>query len=80
MSDWSDISTAPRDGTAFFGIGTDDQYPQAMRWKAYTATEIEAIGEPGYWDYCEDLIGDVMGAAFPTHWHPMLPDWPKVTS
>lgn len=69
---WQDIATAPKDGTVFFGIGPNDAYPQAMRWQAYSADEIEEIGEPGYWSYCEDLIGDVTGSASPQHWQPMF--------
>ncbi|CAM5769727.1 hypothetical protein [Bosea minatitlanensis] len=73
VESWQDISTAPKDGMAFFGIGPDDAYPQAMRWQAYSADEIEEIGEPGYWSYCEDLIGDVTGSASPLYWRPMFP-------
>ncbi|WP_038367787.1 hypothetical protein [Bosea sp. UNC402CLCol] len=73
VESWQDIASAPKDGTVFFGIGHDDAYPQAMRWQAYSADEIEEIGEPGYWAYCEDLIGDVTGSASPLHWRPMFP-------
>lgn len=74
---WLDISTAPKDGTAFLGIGTSDKYPHAMEWTTYDDEVAEETGEEGYWSYCEALINEVTGGAEPTHWQP-LPAPPNV--
>ena len=67
MGEWQDISTAPKDGSAFLGYDPGDTWPSAMRWQAYDAEDVAEIGEPGFWTYCEDLIADAAGGASPPH-------------
>lgn len=72
MSEGKDMSSAPRNGTVFFGMSSDDRWPQPMKWEAYSPDDAAELGEDGYWTYCEELIADVAGGANPVKWWPMI--------
>jgi hypothetical protein len=78
-NEWQPISTAPKDGTVFFGKGDLDSYPQPMRWAAYSPDRQSEMDEDGFWDYAEELISDISGWASPSVWMhiPPLPSPPK---
>jgi len=68
MSDWQDISTAPKDGTKFLACSIRNGQHDFLRW---------VKGRDGYADHFESAIGyGGIPIAFVTHWQP-LPAPPK---
>lgn len=65
---WQPIETAPKDGTSIWLFCPNDEPQQAAGFWA---------NDPNgpYWAFCEQLVMDVVGQAFPTHWQP-LPEPP----
>lgn len=86
MSEWQDISTAPRDGTnilVYYEFATvpiihiafwdDDEHDQ---WEAVGFdSKDKAIG---WWSYIQNSVSQhkLEGYSTPTHWMP-LPELPK---
>jgi hypothetical protein len=63
---WQPIETAPKDGTEIWLFCPDEQPQQVAGYWA-------ADPNGPYWAYCEQLVMDVAGEAFPTHWMPLPP-------
>ena len=59
---WQPIETAPKDGTRIL-VWIGDDFPMVAKWKE------SKYGS--WWNPCEDLIADVLGACAPTHWMPL---------
>lgn len=73
---WRPIETAPKDGTAFMVWAGGYEWPEVVRWEAYSAEDAEEIGEPGYWTYAESLMADATddcGSKHWTAWQPLPP-------
>lgn len=59
-----DLSLAPKDlpqGQVVLALLPGDAVPSFLRWEDHTAEIQELTGEPGFWNYHEDLISDVTG-------------------
>lgn len=78
MSEWQDISTAPKDGLPIMAAMSSYEWPEVIQWEEYDQDDAEEVGEPGYWRYAEDVISDVAEVDIScfTHWMP-LPAAPK---
>lgn len=63
---WRPISEAPRDGTAVWLFCPDDYPQQAV---GYWADDPRG----SYWAFAEQLVMDVAGMAYPTHFMPLPP-------
>lgn len=71
MSEWHDIATAPKDGSAFMIWQPGYEWPEVVRWHDYDSELRDETGEDGYFAYAETLLADVcdpidMGEH--THW------------
>lgn len=71
MSEWQDISTAPKDGTELIGY-RPDQGVFAFRWATMEDMVPDYDGEFACWWH--DRWGWMEGIETPTHWQPMPPE------
>lgn len=74
MSEWQDISTAPKDGTKFFLWAPGYEWPEVIYWEEYPDDEaIQEAGDDGFWRYADDLFADVADVDIDdaTHWMPL---------
>jgi hypothetical protein len=71
---WQDATTAPKDGTPFMVWAPGFEWPEIVKWQAYSVEDAEEVGEPGYWTYAEEMLANVVDSVEAdqwTHWSPL---------
>lgn len=78
MSDWQDMTTAPRDGTIIFVWADGYQWPEAILYEKYDDDIAAEVSEQGYWRFADGILSDHATVEFETltHWMP-LPSPPR---
>jgi len=81
MTEWQDISTAPKDGTSIIVmyIHIDTEIVHAAFWIDADETSFGDPDDVGWWTYDWNECGRAKmdGIYSPTHWMPLPPAPPK---
>lgn len=79
MSEWRDISTAPKDGTVFLAWGRFYASPVTAMWFERSAAFFPVYDLRRVIDWQSDCDTTYEALAPCTHWHPLptLPEAPK---